>query len=160
MCNRVFLQQTGSRADIYLTLQELFSSFFFFSSRQFIWRSGSLHRSTLSCLSTMQQYFCGGTDPADPAHLFSLGSVSSLLCRHCHRRLIRDPAGAAKGKAARFKCCMRVCGWISPATSQLKTCVHAVHSARFQKKKTSEKSLFRCSNLPASPLLTFCFKLF
>lgn len=29
-------------------------------SRQFIWRRGSLHRSTLSCLSTMQQYFCGG----------------------------------------------------------------------------------------------------
>lgn len=28
------------------------------------------------------------------------------------------------------------------------------------RKKTSEKSLFRCSNLPASPLLTFCFKLF
>lgn len=140
MCNRVFLQQTGSCADIYLTLQELFSSFFF-SSRQFIWRSGSLHRSILSCLSTMQQYFCGGTDPADPAHLFSLGSVSSVVCRHCHRRLIRDRAGAAKRKAARFQCCVRVCGWISPVTSQLKTCVCAVHSARFQKKKP-RRSLF------------------
>lgn len=50
----------------------------FFNSRQFIQSGRSLHRRTLSCLSTMQQYFCvcvwGGGNPLT----FYFGSTESV----------------------------------------------------------------------------------
>ena len=99
----------------------LFVSFF---RREFIWRRGSLHRSTLSCLGTMQQYFCGGGGSCSPCSPFNLGSVSSFVDSSVIM-LVQQK------KAATSQCCAWACGWVSPVMSQLKTCVCAVHSAGF-----------------------------
>lgn len=106
----------------------------------------------------MQQYFCvcmcgvGGQSLQTPLTFYfqSTESVSSAVCRPSSPKA----PPLTKRKRLSSGAAPQVWGWISPATSQPKTRVDAVHSARFQftAQTTSEKSVFRCSNLPASLL--------
>lgn len=126
--------------------------FFLFFSRQVVWRSGSLHRSTLSCLSTMQQYFCGGGVLASRSSCAVIVTEDSSLIVLVQQKRSQLRSSAAPGSVGGFHL-----GRHNPRhVFLLCTAPHFPYRQR----TALEKSLFRCSNLPAFLLLTFCFQLF
>lgn len=103
-----------------------------------------------------------GGDPADPARLLIWG-VSRPSCAVI---VTEDSSiivlGQQRGNQLRSSAaCGSVGGFhLGRHNSRHVFVLFTAPDFSFNDRKTLEKSLFRCSNLPASLLLTFCFELF